>query len=313
MDEYLEGANKALFEGDREEVLRLLKNCPENAEVLWLRAHAARKDDERVELLEQVTSFHDDTFAPIAVNILQREHNFSAELAKPPDYQFWKKPTWTQRLDWISRNKSRVIPTMVFIVLMIFSFIVWGITAKTQDSQRSALAMVQTQTAVVILSATPEPPTSTTAPTLAPSVTVLPPNSQPLITYAAGQLSIVRYENRTKRPVTYEGVENGEQATPPSGADFYAVQLRFTCELGMCLESPEAQVDLRLKNGQTIVYSQGPRPVLMEPTPNPRIPSKTSIDLWYVFEVPSDSFPSVLLITTGSGDNVLVQELPWPQ
>lgn len=306
-------AREALLEGDRDETLRLLKNMAEDAEVLWLRAHAAKTDQERLGLLSSVVSrYPDSIFANLASSILEREAQYKTELAQPPEYQFWKQPTWQGRLDALRHNKVQLIAILSILFFSFLLILLW-IGRNTQlAAQQATQAAWLTQTAVVTQSMTPPPPTLTTAPTLTPTITALPPSKRPVpVSYPAGQLSLLRVEFPTNRPVTFAAYNIEGAATPAVGAIFVAVQLEFRCSIPLCEEPPQAQIALRLDDGQIVRYASGNRPVLKEQPTIERVSAGQSVTGWFVFEVPAKRNPSTILVITGDEDPVL--ELLWPR
>jgi hypothetical protein len=89
------------------------------------------------------------------------------------------------------------------------------------------------------------------------------------------------------------------QAVPAQGAQFAAIQYRFTCLQALCETPPGVGLSLRLKDGSTILYSSGSQPVLNEKPGLSRLSKGQSDDGWVVFEVPVNASLDALLITPG--------------
>ena len=122
-------ANKALLEGDRNNVLEILEGKPESTELLWLKAHAVEDDDERLALLRKVENQGRGVYSRMAREIIEREDHFSDELSKPPGYKFRIR----QKKGKSKRNKNPRTPKISDIdivnVLLIIIFVIILISA----------------------------------------------------------------------------------------------------------------------------------------------------------------------------------------
>lgn len=89
MKPHLEKANRALFEGHRNEVVALLKDRAASGAEVWLLAAALDDDEERLALLRRVVAIGDAPYAALAADILRRETALSEELRRGPFWQHW--------------------------------------------------------------------------------------------------------------------------------------------------------------------------------------------------------------------------------
>ena len=305
MDELIRRANLALLEGNRDEVLRLLKDQPSTPEVLWLRAHAFVDDAERLQLLQNVAHSGQRPYASLAQAILGREDDFETRLAEPAPYQFWKREGFQNRMAKVREDPVKYILPGVFILLAIIALVVWGITAGIKQKSEQALVLSQTQTAIALSLITPVSPTPT------PSLPPLPQSDRQQAAYEAGLLTLYRIEYPTTRPVTYSSYSLDNLAVPAAGSQFVAVEFQFTCRLEVCTTPPEAEVALELKDGQVIAYQSGSRPMLVEQPVMPQTSSGKLVTGWFVFEVPANSAPQAIIIYTRDENNPEL-EIPWP-
>ncbi len=297
-------ANQALLEGDREKVLRCLRETSNSPEVMWLRAHAVETDQERIALLEQVVLTGHPAYAPLAQAILERERQFEAELQQPPDYQFWKQPTWRERLARLRQQRMWIIG-IVLSLLMTAALFASMAERDRQEAQAAALSLTQAAQAAALQ------PSPQITPVFTPTVTALPEALRPQVSYPAGQLWFVRWELPTGRPVSMGGYDQA-LATPAVGAKFLAVQYKFICRQALCEAPPEAEVSLRLADGQEIRYRSLDHPVLAGEPAARRVAQDQEVYGWLVFEVPDRSVPIALLLRTGENEDDPVLELPWP-
>jgi hypothetical protein len=76
-----EHATRALFEGDRAQVERLLRDRAQTPYEWWLLACAVEDERERTALLRRVHQSGEQPYADLAWTILQREAQFAAQLA----------------------------------------------------------------------------------------------------------------------------------------------------------------------------------------------------------------------------------------
>jgi hypothetical protein len=284
MKSNIEEAHQAMLEGNRDEVLRLLQGSSETEETLWLRAHAVISDEERAHLLERVADRHGTEASALAGQILEREGQFTEQLNQPPDYQFWKQPTWKER-----RSKMRLYGLWLLGGLVMITFAILGVVLNVRAQARQELTILQiksTQTAAAVY-------------------------NQTAIAYPAGTLQLVQIEYPTTRPVTFGETEGDKlvAASPAEGAQFAAVQLEFVCLLALCDNPPEADLSLSMQDGQIVSYAGSNRPFLIGQPPLARIAQGQAIRAWFVFEVPRNSVPDGILVATG--DSETPQFINW--
>jgi hypothetical protein len=287
MKEKLWKANQALLEGDRDEVLHLLRSESETTEVLWLRAHAAATEEERHELLSRLLEVGDGAYSKLTAAILEREKRFSEELLEPADYQFWKQPTWAKRFE-----KMRAFRVWFFgAALLLVMVLIGSFLNKSNETQyqQEVLAVQATQTASAAF-------------------------SQQAAQYSSGKMTIVTVEDPTTRGVTFGETQNDQfiPVTPADGARFVAVQVNFSCDVALCPTPPEAAVNLVLTNDQILSYELSARPFLIEQPFNslPRISLGKFIQIWFVFDVPNSATPRALQII--SKEEEAPQYIAWP-
>ncbi len=300
MDDTIRKANLALLEGDREEVLRLLANKQASTQVLWLRAHAVREEEQRLTLLRQISTAGHPIYSTLAKNILDRERQYESDLAKPAEYKFWTRPPWLGRVRFVQRNRAWLLGGAVLLLVLIVG-VSLGLTWWGQ-SQAQALAATQTAAA--------RPAGPTPRPT--PSVTALAAAARASLSYPNGKLALVRIEFPTNRPVTFGGYGSDQtQANAAVGAQFVAVQLEFTCLQAICENPPEAELGLTFSDGSTKDYRSSTRPVLKDPTTSmARVSNNQTVQGWFVFEVPAKVSPVSLRVITGENSPVLELDLP---
>jgi hypothetical protein len=89
MEPYLEQANRALFEGDRQKVFDLLHQRAATGAELWLLAAAVQDEDERLGLLRRVWATGEQPYADLAEDILRREAEFARLLAEGSPVLAW--------------------------------------------------------------------------------------------------------------------------------------------------------------------------------------------------------------------------------
>jgi len=286
MKNILEKANQALLEGDRDGVLHLLRDEPETPEVIWLRANSVLSNEERLNLLNQLTE-GESIYSRLAREYLEREKKLEQQLQEPPDYQFWKQPTWAKRLE-----KMRAYRIWGFGAVMLIIMIVFGslLNRSVQDQYQQEYLIVQaTQTAAAVY-------------------------GQTIAKYASGTLSALKTEDPTTQRVTFGQTQDDQfiLATPAAGARFVAVQLNFFCDIALCASPPEATINLLLANGQIVSYNSSSKPFLIEQPIDslPRISQGQFAPIWFVFEVPKTSSPLALQII--SEEQEVPQYISWP-
>lgn len=81
----------ALFEGNRDAILKLFPSESDDINILWLKANAVEEISEKKRLLEKILTFPNSDIRVMALSILERENKFEIELSIPPSYKFWKK------------------------------------------------------------------------------------------------------------------------------------------------------------------------------------------------------------------------------
>ena len=291
MKETLEKANQALLEGDRAGVLEYLHNEPDTPEVLWLRAQAVELDEERIHLLTLLAG-EESPYSQLAATYVKREKQFTKDLGEPPDYQFWKQPSWERRFE-----KMRAYRLWVAGGFLLFFFGILGGIANNKYTanfnSEVATAQVQ-QTAQAQLT------------------------GKPYAQYPEGIVSIIDVEDPVdtlRRPVTFgeEVDEKLKPAEPAKGARFVSVYISFQCEMNTCSEPPEAALGLLLADGNyTSLYKYSSRPFFVDAPPNPdsdRISKGQSIKLWFVFEVSRQTSPKSLIVSPPNLEPLFVT---WP-
>lgn len=112
MEPHVEQATRALFEGNRTEVLRLLRGQARTGQEHWLVACALEDDEERLKALRRVEAIGQQPYASLARDILLREAQSALEIRKPPKWQAWIR----ERLDYII---AVLILLMVIIGLLL--------------------------------------------------------------------------------------------------------------------------------------------------------------------------------------------------
>jgi hypothetical protein len=112
MEPHVEQATRALFEGNRTEVLRLLRGQARTGQEHWLVACALEDGEERLKALRRVEAIGHQPYASLARDILLREAQSALEIRKPPKWQTWIR----ERLDYII---AVLIVLMVIIGLML--------------------------------------------------------------------------------------------------------------------------------------------------------------------------------------------------
>lgn len=279
-------SNEAMLEGDRDAVLgHLSHESSPDLEVLWLRAHAQEKDEDRLELLRELRDSDSSIYQRLASEILEREEDFERQLNEPPDYQFWKQPTWEARMQKLRQYRVWLFGALLLLGMIGFAV---ALTISQQNQAQQASIIIQATHAAVAYT------------------------NQRVAEYPAGSLEIIRVEAPTLRPVTFgETVDNQfVVATPAAGARFVAAQVRFTCKLSLCNEPPEALVILQLVNGQKVSYESSPQPFFTDSPDLPRISTGRIAEFWLVFEVPNTSAPDALLIYFSEQEQP--QLVDWP-
>jgi hypothetical protein len=289
MRENIKKANEVLLEGDRDAVLRHLQgDSSYDHEVIWLRAHAAANDEERLSLLRSLSQRSPSTYQELAYQIIEREDRFEAQLNEPPDYKFWKLPTWQERKQRLKQYGVWVAGGLFLLVMIVFAIA----TTINQERQKQQVASEQTEMAQM-------------------TQTAVAYTTQKVANYPEGSLIIRSLDFPTNRPVTFGEQDNNQYlpATPAIGSRFGAVQVRFTCNQAICSSPPEAQISLLLTNGQEVRYSSR-MPFLTDQQPIERISNRESVDIWLVFEVPIGASPDALLVYASGQEAPLYVD--WP-
>lgn len=291
MEEYLVKANRALLEGDRDGALKILEGYPQSIDVLWIRAHCVISEREKKSLLEDIFNSEHPIYAPLAGEILKREQDYFIKLKTPPEYQFWKKDTWQQKIQQFRRQRGWVFSIggmFVMTILLIF-----------------ALSLSKQQSDLVVLQATQTAQDFLAHPVLSPTVTSIAELGPVL--YPGGQFSIIRFERNTRRNVNYSGYSaQSDQVVPATGAIFWAFQYKFICRKSVCNKPPEVEnVLLKLVGGGE---SDSTRYVLADYPVAERIADGLSTTGWLVFEVPEAAEPDRFILILNSDQQF---ELLW--
>lgn len=291
MKSNLEKANQALLDGDRDGVLRLLRNESETPEVIWLRANSILSNEERLRLLEAVAR-GDSRYAPLAEETLNREAKFQSELDEPPDYKFWAQPNYKKRMEKMREYRLWIFGGILLIVTGIFGVI---ININYESAYEKQVANVRaTQTAQAFFA------------------------GKQFAQYAEGSLSIVNVMNDVdaqERPVTAGDTADDQfkPLTPAEGAHFIAVQVSFQCTMPVCNEPPQASLALLLSDDkvtQPSDYSSHLFFIDEPPSESDRIASGRSVKLWFVFEAPRTTSPKALLVFAPNEQEP--QIVSWP-
>lgn len=295
MEDFLIKANEALLEGDRDGALRILDGRPMSTDVLWLRAQCVTSEQERTSLLNRIYETEHPVYSPLAEEIIEREQQFAEQLSKPPDYQFWKKPTWQERIQQLKQQRGWILGILGTILMGVVVSI--GMATSERQTQQFALQATQTMQATLAM------PTATLRPT--PSVT--PIVAMGPISYPGGELSIIRFEPDTDRMVVQGGsYGNDSAARPASGAVFWAFEYRFTCRKPVCDAPPEVEkVIMRLRGGGERESEQF---VLADFPAAERVADGVSTSGWLVFEVPESATPETFIFVIDREKSV---ELQW--
>ena len=292
MNDNLKKANQSLLEGDRDGVLDLLRNEPETPEIVWLRAHSVLSDDERIQLLSQLAN-GTSTYSDLAAQFLEREKKFEKELSEPPDYQFWKQPTWEKRIEKMKAYRLWVVGGILLLVLGIVGAV---INSKYDAQFNAQVATVQAeQTAQAALA------------------------GKSFAKYAEGIVSIIDVEDPVdmiNRPVTFGETldEKFKPAEPAKGARFVAVLIGFQCTKAICSSPPEAELGLLLADGtNTPLVNYSSHPFFIDEPPSPekdRLSNGRSTKIWFVFEVPRITSPQSLIVLAPNLEKPLF--VAWP-
>lgn len=289
MRENVKKANEAMLEGDRDAVLSHLQgDSSYDHEVIWLRAHATASDEERLSLLRSLSQRSPSAYQELAYQIIEREDRFESQLNEPPDYKFWKLPTWQERKQRLKQYGVWVAGGLFLLVMIVFAI------ATTINQERQKQQVVSDQTEMVQM-----------------TQTAVAYTTQKVANYPEGSLIIRSLDFPTNRPVTFGEQDNNQYlpATPAIGSRFGAVQVRFTCNQAICSSPPEAQISLLLTNGQEVRYSSR-MPFLTDQQPIERISNRESVDIWLVFEVPIGASPDALLVYASGQEAPLYVD--WP-
>ena len=295
IEDYITKANEALLEGDRDGAIRLIDGRPSSVEVLWLRSQCVTSEKERESLLGEVFESNHPVYSPLSEEILEREKSFTDQLEQPPDYQFWKKPTWGERIQQLKQQRWWVLGISFLFVMTILM----AVSLNAASRQNALAAFQATQTMKFALSL----PTATIV--LSPTVTRIPDVGPAL--YPNGQFSIIRFEKSTHRPVIQAGsyVNNGP-VQPAAGAVFWAFEYRFICREAVCNQPPEVEkIILELNGGGETAAGEF---VLAEFPTVERIADGRSTTGWLVFEVPENIEPKTFVLYYDQENTV---ELHW--
>jgi hypothetical protein len=271
-------ANLALFRWERGEAQRYLADYADEPDsrvdhplILWLTAQAQDDPEGRVERLQILTSMvsEENVYAQLARTILENEERYAA-LPHPK-----RQP------------EKRVfgIPRRIFTALLIvfaLGVVLLLVLSNNANSAATALRVTPAAASPITL--------QEMTPTLLPIHAIpLPANSYD-VQYSAGHLVVTSVEDSSVRVIG----SNGEVLTPIKGARFYALQLRFECQIGICDTPPEAALALRVDN-QLIVTPRDGAAIEASDSLQP-IARGRSTSGWVIFEIPSDSVIDGLLI-----------------
>lgn len=291
MEEYLVKANESLLEGDRDGALKILAGCPPSMDVLWIRAHCVVSERERMSLLDEIFNSEHSIYSPLAGKILERELVYANRLKEPPDYQFWKKKTWQEKLRQFRAQRGWVFG--IGGILLMTTLLVVALFFTNQNSNLLAIQTTQTAQATVI------------HPLQTPTVTLIA-ELGPLI-YPGGEFSVIRFEPNTKRKVIYSGSSaQDDQVSSATGAIFWAFQYKFICRKAVCDKPPEVEkVTLKLVGGGERDSNQY---VLADYPMAERVKDGIATTGWLVFEIPENAELDMFVLSLGRDQQY---ELPW--
>jgi len=295
----LQRAFKALMEGDRDSVLVEIESLPNSDEVNWLRANATENEDERISLLNQLTRSSNAMISDQAFRIIEREKKFEETINSEPGWKFWKQGDWPEK-----RKKylgQLLLVLSLALVLFATIYISRGLNFGSQNVEEQYLQLTATAMANF-------PNTITQAST--PTVTAIPLQERPFVSYPSGSLAVIRIENPTDRPVVFSRYEDSTSAAPAKGSYFYAIQLEFKCNKAICDSPPEAEIGLKLVDQNVVIYNGYERPTIADQPVMERIAQGESVIGWYVFEVPNTNRPVSLIINWSQEEAPLELDLP---
>jgi hypothetical protein len=276
-------ANLALFEGNRAEALRLLRQYeaerpadadPHRSMVLWLEAQTQTDDEARIHLLHQLLQQVDvkDPYSQMARDYLQAEEAYA---------------------DPIQRSHAGWWATGAVIALVLVGGVV-GASLFTADSQGAAVL-----------------PTPTVTVTTPPN---LPDRSEPLVApsftarYERGILQVAALEDDSARVIDSG---TGQVVLPVAGARFFALEIAFECRSGVCDEPPQAALTLRTGTEDDIAVKADVQIANTQPL-QPVALGRTTRG-WVVFEIPTLSRVEALHVKPLADENdtpPLVIDLP---
>ena len=271
-------ANLSLFRGERAEALRYLADYADEAEnsvhsplILWLNAQAQENPQDRIEQLHMLTSqvSEDNLYGLLARSILETEERY-ASLPHPN-----RQP----------EKRIFGLPRRIFIGLIVvfaLGLVALLVISNSAANNASATATVTPDTSVLTV--------QEMTPTLLPIHAIpLPPNGYD-VQYDAGHLVVTSVEDSSERVIG----SNGEALAPIKGARFYALQVRFECQIGICDAPPEAVLALKVDNQLIVVPRDG---VAIEASDSLQpIARGRSTSGWIIFEIPVDSVIDSLLV-----------------
>ncbi len=278
-------ANLALFEGNRVEALRLLRQYeaerpadadPHRSMVLWLEAQTQTDDAARIHLLHQQLHQVDvnDPYSHMARDYLQAEEAYADPVRRG--------------------NRGWWVTGVTITVVIIASVVVTSML--TNDS--TDVAALPTPTVTVT---TPPDLPDRSEPLVAPSFTAR---------YERGILQIAALEDDSARVIDSS---TGEVVLPVAGARFFALEISFECRSGVCDEPPQATLTLQTGTEDAIAVKADVQIAETEPL-QPIALGRTTRG-WIVFEIPTLSRVEALNVKPLADDDEtppLVIALPNP-
>lgn len=299
MDERIEKANRALFEGNRSEVLRQVGDRASTVQELWLKASSLEDAGDRKRVLQHIASTRETPYARMANEILAREHDFETQMQQAPRWQTWlleKRPAIIKTIITLTVLCGVAILGIQFIFPeeepLAGEFVQATATADMATQFRGA-----TQTVIAL--------TPTSTPTVTPMAMVARVEYWPV-----GALRVLNIENPTARPVT---LRSNQAVTAPAGSSFVAIRYEFTCGAGQafCDAPPQALVLLQpADSSQTPIPYEG-YSLLGVPSPASIAQGQTTVG-WLVFRVPDNFVLHSLVIQPGDGRQTVAQGTPTP-
>jgi hypothetical protein len=276
-------ANIALSKGSRVEARRLLDEYfneggrENDSLVMWLDAQTQTNREERIQRLNALINSvePENQYSQLARRYLHEEARYR-EILNPEGEQPQRERTLLDVPMWKALIFMVAGSVMTLLVVGLFNV---SRPAATEDVSPTQVAQ-------------------------APTPINLPDRSRALVAdsytarYTRGILQITAIEDESERVIA-----SRSQAliAPVPGARFYALSVVFECRYGVCNEPPEAQVQLRLDNGNLITPREEVS-IAGERILQPIALGRTTAG-WLVFEIPLVTQADALVISSISRDD----------